>query len=183
MAFTKLLPLVSLLLLVFKAIVIHGHGCSFFRLTDQISRNTFLESEFVPQPVKDFVTSMNPAKIPFGVYDCHEGNGDYEVGYSAACIDDGTCMCTALYNFMECRSCSLSCGADIMKLDINSFEADCSNVKTDISESCTVGCNYTTYSCFADDPNKSTNSSSTTLLSSLSLLLASALAVAFFHMI
>mmetsp|Transcript_208 Transcript_208/g.321 ORF Transcript_208/g.321 Transcript_208/m.321 type:complete len:151 (-) Transcript_208:262-714(-) len=128
-------------------------------------------SDTVPDPVKDFVTFVMGSEeqhIPFGVYDCHDGNGDYEVGYSAACIDNGTCMCIALYNFMECRSCELSCDADINNLDINSFKADCSNVKTDISQSCTVECDYNTFSCFVGDPKKPAESSSA-LLSSLGI--------------
>lgn len=149
-----------LFLFVFPTAVIHGHGCSFFRLADKESTDRFmsLSDDLVPNPVKDFATFVmgtdNPS-VPFGVYDCHEGKGEYEVGYSAACIDNGTCMCTALYNFMECRSCELACDADINNLDINSFQADCSNVKTDISQTCTVECGYTTYSCFEDDPEKS----------------------------
>ncbi|KAG7358730.1 hypothetical protein IV203_015319 [Nitzschia inconspicua] len=130
-----------------------GHGCSFFRLADDDLRERFMNEELVPTSIKDYVTSLGAGAIPFGVYDCHDGIDDYEVGYSAACTDDGNCKCTALYNFNECRACELTCGADITNLDKGSFQADCSNVKSDISETCSVSCNYATYDCFPGDPS------------------------------
>ena len=143
-----------LLLLFLLPAQIYGHGCSFFRLADDDLRERFMNDELVPAAIKDYVTSLGADVTPFGVYDCHNGKGDYEVGYSAACTEDGTCKCTALYNFNECHSCELSCGADINNLDQGSFQADCTNVKSAISETCSIGCNYTTYDCFEGDPSR-----------------------------
>lgn len=148
--------LLHLLLFVVPAFV-YGHGCSYFRLADDDLRERFMSDDLVPTPIKEFVTALGTNVVPFGVYDCHDGTDEYEVGYTAACIDDGTCMCTALYNSVECRSCELACGADIENLDKGSFRADCSNVQTAISETCTVECDYTTYDCFVGDPPRPTS--------------------------
>jgi hypothetical protein len=137
---------------------IFGHGCSFFRLADDDLRDRFMNDELVPTSIKIHVASLGTDVIPFGVYDCHDGTEDYEVGYSAACTEDGLCKCTALYNFQECQSCELTCGADINNLALGSFQADCSNVKSDISETCTIACDYTTYDCFEGDPSKPASS-------------------------
>ncbi|KAL7568271.1 hypothetical protein ACA910_022611 [Epithemia clementina (nom. ined.)] len=140
--------------------LVNGHGCSFFRLADDDLRARFQSNDQVPDKIKEFVNGLGTSAIPFGVYDCHNGTEDYEVGYSAACVGNGTCLCTALYNFQECQSCSLSCGADINFLDIGDFQADCTNVKTPISSTCSVDCNYTTYDCFVGDP-RNTNATTT----------------------
>ncbi|KAL7568274.1 hypothetical protein ACA910_022613 [Epithemia clementina (nom. ined.)] len=166
-----------LLVVVLPLSLVDGHGCTSFRLADDDLRTRFQINEQVPDPIKNFVTSLGTSEEPFGVYDCHNATGDYEVGYTAACVANGTCMCTALYNFMECQSCSVSCGADINSLDTGSFQADCRNVKTDISSTCTVECGYDTYNCFIGDPSKSVTSATSDALRGMptSLLWASAL--------
>ena len=107
-----------------------------------------------------------------GVFDCHEEEGGYEIGVTAACTSNGVCTCTALYNFNECQSCTLNCNADIANLDKSSFSADCSNVKSDISETCSVACG-TTFDCF---PTSST-SASLTLTPSITSAVAAAVGI------
>jgi hypothetical protein len=130
--------------------LVRSHGCPSFNLTDAETRNELLQygDRTVPASIKDWINAYSNDTVITGVYDCHEDVGGYEIGVTAACTSDGNCTCTALYNFNECQSCELNCNDDIANLDEGSFSADCSNVKSDISETCSVECGYTTTDCF-----------------------------------
>ncbi len=144
-------------------------------------------NDMVPEPIKDFVGESNSSTI-YGIYDCHDSIDEYEVGVSAAVIDDGITVegstggvstCTALYNFEECQSCTLDCGADLANLDINSFKADCSNVvlENPVEGACMVDCGYQTSGCFPSGSSSGSRITGVTA-ATLSLMLAGAF---FYH--
>lgn len=145
---TQVVLCLSLLALAF------GHGCPPFKIGDIDDRDFFLGNDMVPDAFKNWIRTQPVDAEVVGVYDCHQAVNDNEVGVSAACTSDGECFCTALYNFQECRSCSLACGASTDSLNKDSFQADCSNVKSEISQTCTIDCGYTTYDCFEGDASK-----------------------------
>lgn len=155
--------LFKFLCLILLPALVTCHGCPSFRLENDETKGEFLQysDQIVPASIKDWIndTYSNDTVIT-GVYDCHEDQGGYEIGVTAACTLDNVCTCTALYNFYECQSCQLNCGDDIDSLDKGSFSADCRNVVSDISETCSVACG-TTFDCF---PTTTTTSASLPLL-------------------
>ena len=138
--------------MVYLPALIQAHGCE---KVDLSNATNFLaqDTDFVPEAMKDFAEQYPNAT---GVYDCHEGENENEVGYAGLCNNDGSvCACTALFNFQVCASCALTCGtgtANGTDLAIESFTADCSNVqpRNNVLGPCTVGCGYSTDGCFED---------------------------------
>ncbi|CAB9503964.1 expressed unknown protein [Seminavis robusta] len=161
--------LVVLLLLPALAL---GHSCTSFTVNSTTEREDFLamDTSFVPQSIKDVVSADTEMDQSFtGFYDCHNMAGDYEVGVAYICDESETCSCTALYQFEECSSCTV-CG-EIGKLE--SFSADCSNVKIGYTDNCTVECGYETTGCFVEEDAEETaatadNSTATTEVPSTS---------------
>jgi hypothetical protein len=170
-----------LLLLSSLPLVVHGHGCPAFNLVDNTIRDEILglEDKFFPPSLKTIiekypiVNGTNTTDTVTGVYDCHEEDGKNEVGVAAVCEpgEDGECTCVALYNFQECKSCSLDdcyddddeIAASTRKNITNkSFTADCSNVKGGLTEDCQVGCKFDTKGCLAPSNATTTTTNVTT---------------------
>jgi len=152
------------LFLAFLPTLLHAHGCSKVDLSSELGLANFLDrpTNLVPEAMKEFA---NQYPNSTGVYDCHEGVNDHEVGYTGLCNSNGTvCACTALFNFEPCVSCTLSCHTvtNGSELTINSFTADCSNIQPagSVAGPCKIGCGFDTDGCFETDADDTPNESS-----------------------
>jgi hypothetical protein len=154
--------LLTLLLSLFPAVLVNGHGCPVYNISDSVTRAGVLalEDKVFPADLKDIINAYDDnATILTGVYDCHMSEGENEVGMAAVCEPDGgDCTCVAMYNFQPCSRCDLyECLPDdddltaLTNLTIISFAADCSNVMGGLTEKCTVGCGFVTSGCLSSE--------------------------------
>ena len=137
-----------------------GHGCPAFSVAED---QTILDTDLVPPSFKTFVEQLaNTTQVFTGVYDCHEDRDGYEVAVSAICQGtsikaggDEQCICQALYQFQECRSCSI-CSLN-GELNLTTFSADCSNVVAGEYTNCMVQCGFNTLGCYPNDASSASS--------------------------
>lgn len=125
-----------------------SHGCTGeFEIESFANRSLLnLDTTLVPQAIQDFPNVYDFNATFYGVYDCHHGDGMYEVGMSAICDNETSdCICVAQYQLVDCKTCTLHGDA----LEIESFSADCSGIKEGLPN-CTVAVGFETSGCFVE---------------------------------
>jgi len=157
----------ALLLLLLVAVPpVDGHGCPAFTIANLEERESVLnkDTKLIPQGIQEFPSSYPSNTTFYGVYDCHEDMGNYEVGMAAICTNntdnpqqENKCICVAKYQFEDCASCTLHYDQDDKDdtLSINSFSADCRGIEVGLAD-CTVEQGFQTNGCFLSGTDATT---------------------------